>query len=87
MFNPFEKQSVEEFIPVDYENFLDELDPEPENQMEIVSICVKCGETITKFEIEINDCHCPCCGSIFVLHSKFIQEIADSILAEKDIPI
>jgi rubrerythrin len=86
MFNPFETQQIEEFIPVDYEAFLDELS-EPENQMEIVSICVKCGETITKFEIEINDCHCPCCGSIFVLHYKFIQEIADSIMQQEDIPL
>jgi hypothetical protein len=28
--------------------------------------CLKCGESITNFELDINNGVCPCCGSVIV---------------------
>ena len=78
MFNPFETQQIEEFIPNEYEDYMDHfrinIIPEVTSSNIITlpivglfpnkdTLCPKCGETITEFELDINDNICPCCGS------------------------
>lgn len=79
MFNPFETQSIDEMIPFEYEDFLDEVDEDFLDAVEEANmsgaVCVKCGETISRYEIDVNDGRCPCCDSIFVLHNSFIKEV------------
>ena len=75
MYNPYDQISIEETIPVDYEEWLDEYTFDNEGQtVKWVddTICIKCDAHIGDFELDINDGRCPCC---------------DSILVEKDIPI
>jgi rubrerythrin len=75
MYNPYDQISIEETIPVDYEQWLDEINADENAVVYNESYnteCPKCGESITRFEMKINDDRCPCC---------------DSLLAETDVPI
>ena len=75
MYNPFESPCIDEMIPSEYEDYLDNFqqvrfDITQDNSPK--RTCPKCGELISDFEITINFGRCPCC---------------DSQLVEKDIPI
>jgi hypothetical protein len=80
MYNPYDKVSIEETIPVDYEDFLDEIhkDDELNSKIETGSLCTKCGQIITDFELKINKGICPCCDSKLII---------PCLIEEKDIPI
>jgi formylmethanofuran dehydrogenase subunit E len=66
-------------IPVGYEDFLDEYQPDPEwdslqMKLDLYSPedrspshdCEKCGEPVTDFELVINNGRCPGCDSQLV---------------------
>lgn len=63
MFSPFETQQIEEFIPSEYENYMDHFRINIIPEISKETLCSKCGQTITDFELDINNDICPCCGS------------------------
>ena len=64
MFNPYETQQIEEFIPSEFNEYEDYMDHFRVNVMSTITTeCIKCGEFITDFELNVNDGICPCCGA------------------------
>lgn len=81
MYNPYDQISIEETIPVDYEQWLDEINADDNvktGSVKTGSLCTKCGEIITDFELKINKGICPCCDSKLII---------PCLIEEKDIPI
>ena len=63
-FNPYEEVEIEETLDSEYEDYLDNFRI---NWIPVVSdnskVCPKCGESITEFEVNINNNVCPCCDT------------------------
>ena len=86
-FNPYEEIEIEETLDSEYEDYLDHFRV---NWIPVVSdskVCPKCGESITEFEVNINDNVCPCCDTI--LFPRTIKEDGWDLTfdIEDDIPI
>mgnify|MGYP000008580883 CR=1 FL=1 len=63
MYNPFETRQIEEFIPSEYEEYMDHFRLNIIPDVTKDTVCPKCGQTITEFELDINNDICPCCGT------------------------
>ena len=64
--DPFETRSIDELDPMEYEAYIDHIKCDYFDERDLDSIgatCDKCGESITNYELTINNGVCPGCDS------------------------